>query len=122
MISLFAVLNQTKMELYLEGPDGGIDFQADTLNVTEIPTDLSWKTAALERIEDIRKGDLTVKVKSAKSKNYRVKVYLSLLYLFVHSIFTLIHLFLCSAFSCLFFERVGRLTRRWSMGDLSAEM
>ena len=92
MISLFAVLNQTKMELYLEGPDGGIDFQADTLNVTEIPTDLSWKTAALERIEDIRKGDLTVKVKSAKSKNYRVKVYLSLLYFLAH---TMAHLYTC---------------------------
>ena len=38
-----------------------VDFMADDLAVVKIQRDPDWRTKALARIEDIRKGDITVR-------------------------------------------------------------
>jgi len=53
----------TRLDLYLQGPAPGVDFLVDDVLVEALPDD--WRTDADQRIEAIRKRNLTVRVLDA---------------------------------------------------------
>ncbi|KAL4233814.1 hypothetical protein ACF0H5_008492 [Mactra antiquata] len=53
------------VNVYIQGPDPGIEFLVDDMELTEITENPNWRTEALQRIEQIRKGDVTISVSVA---------------------------------------------------------
>ena len=61
--------------LYVKGPDAGVNLLLDKASLSVVTTSSSWKDSAQQRIESIRKGDLTITLQSEKPlKNVEVKV------------------------------------------------
>ena len=53
----------TNVEIYVEGPEPGIDFYVDAGEIVEVDIDPdAWKERANERIEELRKGDVQINV------------------------------------------------------------
>ncbi|ESO87532.1 hypothetical protein LOTGIDRAFT_235021, partial [Lottia gigantea] len=59
----------SKVSLYWQGVDPGIDYIVDGASLKMVPEDVNWKTDANSRIERHRKGDLNVNVKHPTTMN-----------------------------------------------------
>lgn len=63
------------MTLIINGPDPGVDFLVDSLSLTELTSDNSWKCDADKRINsELRKGMLKVVVRSKLRKRVNIEV------------------------------------------------
>ena len=50
-----------KANIYIQGPDPGIDFLIDDASLTQIQPDSNWETEANQRIEQLRKNNFTLR-------------------------------------------------------------
>ncbi|KAH3729617.1 hypothetical protein DPMN_055592 [Dreissena polymorpha] len=48
--------------VYIQGPDVGIDYLADDFSLKEVPENTTWRQASLDSIERIRKSNITLSV------------------------------------------------------------
>ena len=63
-----------EFHLYVAGPTAGVDFLVDSLSITEIPTDMTWRNSAQDRINQIRKGTLNIVINPLRERNLVVQV------------------------------------------------
>lgn len=62
------------MDIYVSGPEKQVDFLVDQCSLRELVSS-DWRKWARSRIENIRKGDMTISVRSDKPlNNVTVKV------------------------------------------------
>ncbi|KAL8563090.1 hypothetical protein ACOMHN_066413 [Nucella lapillus] len=71
LIAFFIVPDRavTAAQLRHDGPAPGISFLLDDVSVTEIAEDMDWKTQADHRIDQLRKGDINIRVNLPNSIN-----------------------------------------------------